>query len=517
MIAGLEEPTSGDILIGGQVVNDLPPRERGIAMVFQSYALYPHLTVVQQHRLPAEGAGRRRRRSATQARVGRRARSASSICSHRKPRELSGGERQRVALARAIVREPSSFSSTSRSRTSTRSCAPARAKSSSSFRSGIGTTTIYVTHDQVEAMAMGDRVAVMSQGSVRQIGTPAEVYDEPADTFVATLPRVAADEHPRRPDDVLVGFRPEHFLPPGSRRPARARTSPYRFRIGAQRVPRRRADPLRHDRGRAPSMGQKVDLAHPVDARRRARTTARAHTVRRRGRRDLKFFDRESGEARPPRGVLPRVTRPAALARAGDVHAGDPLHRRAGRRAVRPRVLLQRRRREGREPGLPLRRTAKLRNASCTTRPSAWRCATPSSSPSRSQVLVLIGANILALALQDAFRGRRFLRFLILLPWVAPVSIGSIGWKWLLDSLYSVINWVLVRAHLVKPFDTPDVARRAEAGDDLRDRGAHVAHAAVRDGDHPGRAGRRSRRTSPRRPRSTAPDSSGRCSRSRFR
>ena len=104
-----------------------------------------------------------------------------------------------------------------------------------------------------------------------------------------------------------------------------------------------------------------------------------------------------------------------------------------------------------------------------------------------SQILVLIGANILALALKDAFPGRRFLRFLILLPWVAPVSIGSIGWKWILDSLYSVINWVLVRMHLVESVRYAGVARRAEAGHDVGDRCAHLAHAPLRHGDPPGR------------------------------
>ena len=106
MIAGLEEPTSGDILIGGKVVNDLTPRERGIAMVFQSYALYPHLSVFKNIVFPAEGAGRAEGASGRRRPSGPRGCSASSTCFDRKPRELSGGERQRVALARAIVREP---------------------------------------------------------------------------------------------------------------------------------------------------------------------------------------------------------------------------------------------------------------------------------------------------------------------------------------------------------------------------------------------------------------------------
>src|SRR5439155_12086317 len=186
MIAGLEEPTSGEILIGGKVVNDLTPRERGIAMVFQSYALYPHLTVYKNIVFPLKAQGVPKKKQKTQAEW------AASLLGirhllDRKPRELSGGERQRVALARAIVREPSLFlldeplsNLDAKLRTSAR-------EELEQFQKRVATTTIYVTHDQVEAMAMGDRIAVMNFGEVRQIGTPSEVYDDPADTFVATF------------------------------------------------------------------------------------------------------------------------------------------------------------------------------------------------------------------------------------------------------------------------------------------------------------------------------------------
>jgi multiple sugar transport system ATP-binding protein len=213
MIAGLEEPTSGDILIGGRVVNDLTPRERGIAMVFQSYALYPHLTAFNNIVFPlkAQGIAKEERQ--------RRADWAASLLGiqhlfARKPRELSGGERQRVALARAIVREPSLFLlDEPLSNLDAKLRASAR-EELEQFQKRIGTTAIYVTHDQVEAMAMGDRVVVMSQGVVRQIGTPAEVYDEPADTFVATF-LGSPPMNIVSADGTLVGFRPEHFLPPG--------------------------------------------------------------------------------------------------------------------------------------------------------------------------------------------------------------------------------------------------------------------------------------------------------------
>src|SRR5437879_7721473 len=132
----------------------------------------------------------------------------------RKPRELSGGERQRVAVARAIVREPSVFLlDEPLSNLDAKLRASAR-EELEQFQKRIGTTAIYVTHDQVEAMAMGDRVVVMSQGAVRQIGTPADVYDEPADTFVATF--LGSPPMNLLPaDGAIVGFRPEHFLPPG--------------------------------------------------------------------------------------------------------------------------------------------------------------------------------------------------------------------------------------------------------------------------------------------------------------
>src|SRR5438105_11282808 len=213
MIAGLEEPTSGEILIGGRMVNELSPRERGIAMVFQSYALYPHLSAFNNIVFPlkAQGVAKEERQ--------KRADWAASLLGikhlfQRKPRELSGGERQRVALARAIVREPSLFLlDEPLSNLDAKLRASAR-EELEQFQKRIGTTAIYVTHDQVEAMAMGDRVVVMSQGSVRQIGTPADVYDDPADTFVATfLGSPPMNLVPLA--DVIVGFRPEHFLPAG--------------------------------------------------------------------------------------------------------------------------------------------------------------------------------------------------------------------------------------------------------------------------------------------------------------
>jgi multiple sugar transport system ATP-binding protein len=211
MIAGLERPSAGEILIDDQVVNELPPRVRKIAMVFQNYALYPHMTVFKNIVFPLKA------QKVPKDQWKEKVVTAASMFGidkllDRKPRELSGGERQRVALARAMVREPTVFlfdEPLSNLDAKLRHSARFELKR---FQEEIGITTIYVTHDQVEAMGLGDRIAVMSQGTVRQIGTPHEVYHEPADTFVATFmgsPPMNLIER----DGVLVGFRPECFLP----------------------------------------------------------------------------------------------------------------------------------------------------------------------------------------------------------------------------------------------------------------------------------------------------------------
>jgi len=211
IIAGLERPTSGQILIQNEVVNDMPPRARGVAMVFQSYGLYPHLTVANNIAFPLRTQGTPR------LEIQRKVAWAAALLGidrllQRRPRELSGGERQRVALARAIVREPTVFlldEPLSNLDAKLRASARSELKR---FQQTVRTTTIYVTHDQVEAMGMGDRIAVIDHGKLRQIGTPIEIYDDPADEFVASFvgtPPMNLVEH----EDGSLGFRPEHFLP----------------------------------------------------------------------------------------------------------------------------------------------------------------------------------------------------------------------------------------------------------------------------------------------------------------
>jgi multiple sugar transport system ATP-binding protein len=184
MVAGLEEVSDGEVTIGGRVVNDVPPKERDIAMVFQNYALYPHMTVEQNLAFGL------RLRSLPKPQVAQRvARAADALglgdYLHRKPRQLSGGQRQRVAMGRAIVREPQAYlMDEPLSNLDAKLRVQMRAEIHRLQRD-LGVTTIYVTHDQTEAMTMGDRIAVMSDGNLQQVDTPENVYARPANRFVA--------------------------------------------------------------------------------------------------------------------------------------------------------------------------------------------------------------------------------------------------------------------------------------------------------------------------------------------
>jgi multiple sugar transport system ATP-binding protein len=216
MLAGLEKVSDGRILIGDRVVNNVAPQHRDIAMVFQSYALYPHMTVydnlafgLRNQRIPKDDIDRRVRRAAEILDL--------DPLIKRKPKQLSGGQRQRVALGRAIVREPEAFlmdeplsNLDAKLRVQTRA-------EILKLQQNLQTTTIYVTHDQVEAMTMGRRIAVMRLGVLQQVGTPADVYEDPKNVFVAgfigspamnLVPAPLIDGTGRA--DRIVGFRPEH-------------------------------------------------------------------------------------------------------------------------------------------------------------------------------------------------------------------------------------------------------------------------------------------------------------------
>jgi multiple sugar transport system ATP-binding protein len=184
MVAGLEEISAGDVRIGGRIVNDLSPKERDVAMVFQNYALYPHMSVAQNLAFGL------RLRNVAKSEVTRRVQHVASTLGledylDRKPRALSGGQRQRVAMGRAIVREPQAFlMDEPLSNLDAKLRVQMRAEIQKLQRS-LGVTTIYVTHDQTEAMTMGDRIAVMRDGALQQVDTPEHVYQQPANQFVA--------------------------------------------------------------------------------------------------------------------------------------------------------------------------------------------------------------------------------------------------------------------------------------------------------------------------------------------
>jgi|SRR5436190_7479314 len=184
IVAGLEKPTTGRITIGDRLVNDVTPRDRDIAMVFQNYALYPHMTVYKNLAF-----GLKERRT-PKPEIDRRVREVSGILGldellKRRPAQLSGGQRQRVAMGRALVREPKAFLlDEPLSNLDAKLRVQMRAELKR-IHQRLGITTIYVTHDQVEAMTLGDRIVVMSAGEVQQMGRPQEVYKEPANLFVA--------------------------------------------------------------------------------------------------------------------------------------------------------------------------------------------------------------------------------------------------------------------------------------------------------------------------------------------
>ncbi|HKV19337.1 MAG TPA: sn-glycerol-3-phosphate ABC transporter ATP-binding protein UgpC [Mycobacterium sp.] len=239
MIAGLEEISSGEMRIGGERVNDKAPKDRDIAMVFQSYALYPHMTVRQNIAFPLTLAKMNKNEIATKVEETAKILDLSALLD-RKPAQLSGGQRQRVAMGRAIVRNPKAFLMDEPLSNLDAKLRVQMRSEIARLQNRLGTTTVYVTHDQTEAMTLGDRVVVMRAGVAQQIGTPEELYSKPANLFVAgfigspamnffpatltdvgvrlpfgevTLTQEVHDvigQH-RRPNNVIVGIRPEHI------------------------------------------------------------------------------------------------------------------------------------------------------------------------------------------------------------------------------------------------------------------------------------------------------------------
>jgi multiple sugar transport system ATP-binding protein len=212
MIAGLEKPTSGTISIGGLDVTDLPPRARPIAMVFQSYALYPHMTVFNNIAFPLKAHGNFSRQKIQEKVEWAAGTLGIKALLERKPRQLSGGERQRVALGRALVKEPKVLLLDEPLSNLDAKLRAAARDELQRFQRRLGITTIFVTHDQIEALGMGDRIAVMSHGKVMQVGTPQDVYHNSANTFVASFLGSPGMNFIHR-GNYLLGFRPEQFVP----------------------------------------------------------------------------------------------------------------------------------------------------------------------------------------------------------------------------------------------------------------------------------------------------------------
>ncbi len=215
MIAGLEKPTAGQIFIGGEDVTALPPRKRGVSMVFQSYALYPHMNVFNNIAFPLKAQSREKKydKRAIRDKVENTARLLEiDMLLDRRPRQLSGGQRQRVAIARAMVTQPAVLLlDEPLSNLDAKLRANARDELKE-FQRSSNITAVFVTHDQIEAMGLGDRIVVMSQGKIQQIGTPQFIYDDPANEFVATF-LGSPSMNILRSEVFSFGFRPENFLP----------------------------------------------------------------------------------------------------------------------------------------------------------------------------------------------------------------------------------------------------------------------------------------------------------------
>ena len=281
LCAGLEQPTEGEVVIDGEVVNDVPPRKRGIAMVFQSYALYPHKTVFKNIAFPLSVEGMDR------GEITRKVEWAAGLLGighllERVPSQISGGERQRVAIARALVRRPKVLlmdEPLSNLDAKVRHTARDELKK---FQREIGVTTIYVTHDQVEAMGLGDRIAVMNAGTVRQIGTPDAIYHDPADTFVAGFVGIPPMNF-LDGESVIIGIRPEAFLP--SELIADKERMDFRFRV--ERVENLGSYSLVYGKVGRQAVIANLSRRHPVEE-----GTERDFSVRMA---DVRYYDKSGG------------------------------------------------------------------------------------------------------------------------------------------------------------------------------------------------------------------------------
>ena len=526
MIAGLERPTSGDIVIDGRVVNDLPPRARNIAMVFQSYALYPHLTVARNISFPLRAVRMPKPEIRKKVEWAARMFGIERLLD-RKPRQLSGGERQRVALARAVVREPVVFlldEPLSNLDAKLRNSARDELKQ---FQRRLGTTTIYVTHDQAEAMGLGDRIAVLNQGKVRQVGTPQEIYIHPTDTFVATFigsPPMNLIED----DAAFIGFRPEAFLPRGIETGDDNVAFPFRVNrveyLGADRLV---YGVIEGRRAGNPRDLQDTDQHSNRDRRRReirlCGSPARHRTLRprvrpakERSRRVMRSpivaaADRQHGS---------RIARPdgrqRALAVAADAGAGDSLHRAAGRLSVPAVALLQLVGCNRREPRDAFRRpgefSARGRKRDVLGRAQEYGRLHRHLADSRLDIRQRPG---------DGAAGGFPRQVAGAAADPAPLGRADLARQ---RRLAVDVRFHLQRHQLDAACGPParsaamaDLARHARPRHGVDHHRPGLAHAAAGDRHHPGGAVLDSRRTFTMRPRSTGRGSGATCSRSRCR
>ena len=293
MLAGLERSTSGRILIGERVINNVPPQARDVAMVFQSYALYPHMTVydnlafgLRNLKVPKREIPSRVERAADMLDL--------TPLLTRKPKQLSGGQRQRVALGRAIVRQPAVFLMDEPLSNLDAQLRVATRAEILKLQRELGTTTVYVTHDQVEAMTMGDRIVVMRDGVLQQAGDPRELYEHPVNVFVAGFigspamnivpaPLVGAGS-----DSLVAGFRPEHVRMGG------ASGDGLRFDVRTEVIEYLGNEKLVHAARNGTSLTALVPVEQPV-----AESEEQVFTV---PDGKLHLFDADTGQARRPRG-----------------------------------------------------------------------------------------------------------------------------------------------------------------------------------------------------------------------
>ena len=211
MIAGLEFPTYGRIIIGEKDVTRVIPKERDISMVFQNYALYPHMTIGENIKFPLESRGYKKNEIEQKLKWASELLKISDLLD-RKPVETSGGQRQRTALARALVRDPAAFLMDEPLSNLDAKLRHSAREEIRQFQNQVKITTIYVTHDQVEAMGLGDRIVIMEDGIIKQMGTPKEIYDKPANLFVAKFIGSPAMNIIDK-DNLYLGFRPENLEP----------------------------------------------------------------------------------------------------------------------------------------------------------------------------------------------------------------------------------------------------------------------------------------------------------------